>query len=183
MTESLQGRALGPSWRVATHTKDELVLEQTTSEWRRAGGSLVVSLGSLALGLAIGLATPEDARLIVWPVSALLLVVALLGLPASLRNVQRARLGVKLRFTRESVEGWPVSMSFTPRKRPTAEVAKVSVQVFEHPPLSLALLEVVLKDGTRLAGPEVAVPTGERHPLGPLSAAIEALISASSARR
>jgi uncharacterized protein (DUF58 family) len=183
MTESLQGRALGPLWRVTSHTSDELVLEQSGNEWRRAGGSLVVSFGSLGLGLALALATPMSARLIIWPVSALLFVVALLGLPASLRNVQRARHGVRLRFTREGVEGWPVSMTFTPRRSPASEVARVSVQVFEHPPLSLAILEVVLKDGTRLAGPEVAVPSGEKHPLGPLTAAIEGLISASFATK
>lgn len=183
MTESLQGRALGPSWRVATHTKDELVLEQSVNEWRRAGGSLVVSSGSLALGLALAFSTPESARLIIWPVSGLLLLVALIGLPASVRNVQRARNGVRLRFTREGVEGWPVSMTFAPRRCPSSEVARVWVQVFEHPPLSLALLEVVLKDGTRLAGPEVAVPTGEKHPLGPVASAIEGLISASSATK
>lgn len=181
MTESLQGRALGPNWRVTSHTKDELVLEQSTSEWRRAGGALVVCAGSLVLGLALALATPESARLISWPVSALLFLVALVALPASLRNLQRARKGVRLRFTPEWVEGWPVSMTFAPRRSAASQVARVSVQVFEHPPLSLAILEVVLKDGTRLAGPEVAVPSGEKHPLGPLIAAIEALISASFA--
>lgn len=181
MPERLQGRALGPEWLVSSHTGDELVLEQRTSHWRKAGGSLVVTFGSLSLAAALALATPESARLIIWPVSALLTIVAILGLPASLRNVQRARLGVRLRFTRESVEGWPVSLSLAPRRRPVADVDRVAVQVFEHPPLSLALLEVVLKDGTRLSGPEVAVPTGEKHPLEPLRAAIAALISADSA--
>jgi hypothetical protein len=181
MTDSLQGRTLGPHWRVTSHTNDELVLEQSANEWRRAGGSLVVSFGSLAVGLTLALATPESARLIIWPVSGLLLVVAALGLPASLRNLQRARRGVRLHFTRAWVEGWPVKLTLSARRVPVAEVARVSVQVFEHPPLSLAMLEVVLRDGTRLAGPEVAVPTGEKHPLLPLSAAIDALISASSA--
>ena len=183
MTDSLQGRALGPHWRVSSHTKDELVLEQSTNEWRRAGGSLVVSVGALAVGLTLALSTPESARLIFWPVSGLLLVVAALGLPASLRNLQRARGGVRLHFTRDWVEGWPVKMTLAPRRAPLAEVARGSVQVFEHPPLSLAMLEVLLKDGTRLAGPEVAVPAGEKHPLLPLSAAIDALISASSAAK
>lgn len=183
MTESLQGRALGPSWRVASHTQDELVLEQTTSEWRRAGGSLVVTLGCLALGLTLAFSTPESAQLIIWPVSGLLLLVAVLGLPASLRNLQRARNGVRLRFTRDSVEGWPVSMSFAARRAEVSEIARVAVQVFEHPPLSLAILEVELKDGTRLAGPEVAVPGGEKHPLLPVKAAIDGLISASSATK
>src|SRR4051812_45598392 len=121
MTESLQGQGFGPNWRVASHTKDELVLEQSTSEWRRAGGSLVVTFGSLFSGLALGLATPESARLITWPVSALLFLVAVFGLPASLRNLQRARKGVRLHFTREWVEGWPVSMTFTPRRSPASE--------------------------------------------------------------
>lgn len=182
MTERLQGRALGPEWRVSSHTGDELVLEQQgAGGWRKAGGSLVVSFGSLSLGLALALATPESARLIIWPVSALLGIVAMLGLPASLRNVQRARLGVRLRFTREWVEGWPVSLSFSPRRTPVADVARVSVQVFEHPPLSLAMLEIVLRDGTRLSGPEVAVQSGDKHPLEPLRAAIHALISPDSA--
>ncbi|MDP1825313.1 MAG: hypothetical protein Q8L48_18800 [Archangium sp.] len=184
MTERLEGRALGPDWRVARHSADELVLEQhRAGGWRRAGGSLVVSFGSLAVALALGLATPASARLIIWPISALLLVVALLGLPASLRNVQRARLGVRLRFTRDSVEGWPVAFSVAPRRSPAKEITRVSVQVFEHPPLSLALLEVVLRDGTRLAGPEVAVPAGDPHPLTSVAEAIRALISADSAAK
>ena len=101
-----EGLPLGPEWRVARHTADELVLEQRMSFWKKAVASLVVSGGTCALGLALGLATPQDARLIIWPVSALLLGVALLGLPASVRNLQRARLGVRLRFTTEFVEGW-----------------------------------------------------------------------------
>lgn len=182
MPERLAGRALGPDWRVASHTAEELVLEQhRAGGWRKAGGSLVVSLGALSAALALGLATPASARLIIWPVSALLLVVALLGLPASLRNVQRARLGVRLRFTRDSVEGWPVAFSVTPRRSPVTEITRVSVQVFAHPPLSLALLEVVLRDGTRLAGPEVAVPAGDKHPLRPVEEGIRALISADPA--
>ena len=183
MREVLQGRALGPDWRVTVHTEGELVLEQRAGGWRKAGGSLVVSMGALTLGLALAFSTPESAQLIIWPVSGLLLIVALLGLPASLRNLQRARLGVRLRFTREGVEGWPVAFSFAPRKSPAAEVECVRVQVFEHPPLSLALLEVLLRDGTRLSGPEVAVPTGEKHPLEPVTRAIDELISEDSATK
>lgn len=184
MPEALQGRALGPHWRVAVHSADELVLEQHQGGgWRRAGGSLVVSGGSLTLALALALATPESARLITWPVSALLALVAVLGLPASLRNLQRARLGVRLRFTRDAVEGWPVALSLTPRRSLATAVARVSVQVFEHPPLSLALLEVVLRDGTRLAGPEVAVHAGDQHPLQPVAEAARALLGADSAPR
>ncbi len=183
MREVLQGRSLGPDWRVSSHTNEELVLEQKAGGWRKAGGSLVVSLGSLTLGLALAFSTPPSAQLIVWPVSGLLLVVALLGLPASVRNLQRARLGVRLRFTRAEVEGWPVAFSFVPRKSPAHAVERVAVQVFEHPPLSLALLEVVLRDGTRLSGPEVAVPSGEKHPLEPVTRAIKELISADSATK
>ena len=181
MRERLQGRALGPDWSVASHSAEELVLEQRAGGWRKAGGSLVVCGGSLVLGFAMAFSTPQSARLIVWPVSALLLIVAVFGLRASLRNVQRARLGVRLRFTRDFVEGWPVAFSFFPRRVPAAQIASVSVQVFAHPPLSLALLEVILRDGTRLSGPEVAVPAGEPHPLTPVTEAIRALISADSA--
>lgn len=176
-----EGLPLGPEWRVARHTADEVVLEQRLPGWKKAVASLIVSGGALSLGLALALATPESARLIVWPVSALLLLVALLGLPATLRNLQRARLGVRLRFTRELVEGWPVGFSFAPRQCPVADVTRVAVQVFSHPPLSLALLEVTLRDGTRISGPEVAVSAGEPHPLDQVIAAIRPLISANSA--
>ena len=180
----LVGRALGPDWRVSVHTADELVLEQHSGGgWRRAGGSLVVALGSLGVALALALATPESARLITWPVSALFLIVSLVAFPASLRNLQRARLGVRLRFTRQLVEGWPVSFAFSPRSAPAAQIARVQVLVFEHPPLSLALLEVVLRDGTRLAGPELAYERPDEHPLGPVAAAIQSLISADSAKQ
>ncbi len=183
MRERLQGRALGPEWSVASHTDEELVLEQRSGGWRKAGGSLVVTSGSLISSLALAFSTPQSAHLIIWPVSALLLLVALLGLPASVRNVQRARLGVRLRFTKDFVEGWPVAFSFSPRRSPTAQIASVAVQVFAHPPLSLALLEVILRDGTRLSGPEVAVPVGEAHPLAPVTEAIRALISADSTKQ
>lgn len=178
-----EGSPLGPEWRVARHTKDELVLEQRAPGWKKVIASLVVSGGTGALGLALALATQESARLIVWPVSALLLVVALLGLPASLRNLQRARLGVRLRFTRELVEGWPIGFSFAPRRSPLTEVTRAAVQVFPHPPLSLALLEVTLRDGTRLSGPEVAVSAGQPHPLDQVLASIQALMSADSATK
>lgn len=176
-----EGLPLGPKWRVARHTPDELVLEQRLPGWKKAIASLVVSGGALLLGLALALETPQSARLIIWPVSALLVIVALLGLPATLRNLQRARLGVRLRFTRELVEGWPIGFSFAPRRSAVADVARVAVQVFSHPPLSLALLEVTLRDGTRLSGPEVATSAGEPHPLDQVIAAIRSFISADSA--
>lgn len=183
MSESLQGRELGPDWRVAVHTKDELLLEQRGGGGlRRVGGALVVSFGSLTLAAALALATPVDARLISWPVSALLLVVAALGLPAAVRNFQRARLGVRLRFTRDTVQGWPVAFAWRPRTAPLADVAQVSVKLFAHPPLKLAMLEVLLRDGTLLSGPEVAVQTGDAHPLDAVAAAASAMIGAHSAR-
>ena len=37
MRDGLQGRELGPDWRVATHTEGELVLEQRAGGWRKAG--------------------------------------------------------------------------------------------------------------------------------------------------
>ena len=181
MRERLTGRALGPDWRVSVHTGDELVLEQHRGNgWRRAGGSLVVAFGSLVLALALALATPQTARLITWPLSALLLVVCGVALPASLRNVQRARHGVRLAFTSQLVTGWPVSFAFFARSAATDQIARVQVLIFEHPPLSLALLEVVLRDGTRLAGPELAFEKPDEHPLGPVAEAIQALISADS---
>lgn len=178
-----EGLPLGPDWRVARHTRDELVLEQRRPGWKKAIASLVVSAGAFLLGLALALATPASAGLIIWPVSALLSLVALLGLPATLRNLQRARLGVRLRFTRDLVEGWPSGFfSFAPRRSPVADVASVAAPVFSHPPLSLALLEVTLRDGTRLSGPEVAVGAGEPHPLDQVVAAIGPfIISANSA--
>ncbi len=177
MPDSLAGRPLGPDWRVALHSPVELVLEQqATGAARRVGGALVVSLGSLAVALVLALATPAEARLITWPVSGLLLAVSGLGLLATLRHFQRARLGVRLRITRTEVTGWPATMAFRPRTVPVSEVAHLTVQVFPHPPLSLALLEVVLRDGTRLLGPEVAVATGEKHPLEPVEAAARHLL-------
>jgi hypothetical protein len=181
MPESLEGRALGPDWRVATHSTTELVLEQQNPGGaRRVGGAMVVSFGALIVALALAFATPEDARLITWPLSAVLLVVAALGVPAALRNFQRARLGVRLRISREGAEGWPVTLTFKPRRVGRAEIARVAVQVFPHPPLSLAIFEVVLTDGSRLTGPEVAVATGERHPLGQIEAAARHLLASES---
>lgn len=183
MPESLQGRSLGPEWRVATHTADELVLEQHGAPGlRRVGGALVVVLGTGALAVALAVATPAEARLIGWPVAALLLAVSVLGLTAAVRNLQRARLGVRLRVTAREVEGWPVAFAWRPRRVPVAEVAQVSVKVYAHPPLKLAMLELILKDGTLLSGPEVAVQTGDSHPLDPVAAAASVLIGAHSAR-
>ncbi len=178
-----EGTPLGPEWSVARHTPDELVLEQRAPGWKKVVGSLVVSLGTFAAGLALALATQESARLIIWPLSALLLLVSVLGLPASLRNLQRARLGVRLRFTRELVEGWPLGFAFSPRRSPLSEVTRATVQVFPHPPLSLALLEVTLRDGTRLSGPEVAVSAGQPHPLDQVLDEIRGFMSANSATK
>jgi hypothetical protein len=178
MAESLSGRALGPEWKVASHTPGELVLEHLgTGGLRKMGGALVVSLGSLAIALGLLGVTPDDARLISWPIAGLLIVISVLGFPAALRNLQRARLGLRLRFTKEGVEGWPLALaSFGPKRHPKAAVKSVTVQAYPHPPLTLVLLEVVLVDGTRLSGPELAVTTGAAHPLEPVAAAARALV-------
>ncbi|HEY1087180.1 MAG TPA: hypothetical protein VGE37_05770 [Archangium sp.] len=178
MAESLTGRALGPEWKVASHTSEELVLEHLAPGGiRKVGGALTVSVGSLAIALSLFFATPEDARLITWPVAALLVIVSALGFPAAVRNLQRARLGLRLRFSRDGVEGWPLKLaSFGPSRHPKADVKSVTVQSFQHPPLTLVMLEVVLNDGTRLTGPELAVETGAKHPLDPVAAAARAFL-------
>lgn len=183
MTELRPGQALGPEWRVTTSTTEELLLTREAPGWRKVGGALVVSLGTSSLGLALAFATEPDARMITWPVSGLLFLVALVGLLATARNFQRARIGVRLRFTRDAVEGWPVSFALGPRRRPAADIARITVQLFPHPPLSLALLEVVLRDGSRLSGPELAFPRGEAHPLEQVAQAAAQLTGAEFATR
>ena len=71
--------------------------------------------------------------------------------------------------------GWPVALALGPQRRPAEEIKQVSVRLFAHPPLSLAMLEVELRDGTRLAGPELAFPRGEAHPLDRVGRAAAAL--------
>lgn len=174
---SLAGRALGPEWRVLAHDAEQLVLERhATGEGRRAAGTLVVALASLAMGLALALATPEALRLVTWPVSGLLLLVAGLGVPAALRRLQRARRGVRLAIDGAGAVGWPVSFALAPRRLRASEVAEVAVRRFAHPPLTLVLLEVVARDGARLEGPELAVPEGAPHPLDDVAAAARRLI-------
>jgi hypothetical protein len=179
--ESLVGQSFGPQWKVIAHTADALVLSQQRPYLRRFVGTVVVTLSAGWGALVVAAQSPLDARVLAWSVSLLLGVVAALGLPATIRTAQHVLHGVQLQFTRETVKGWPVAaFALVPRTANASEVEKLSIHVFEHPPLSLALFEVVLRDGTTFMGPEMAVPQGEKHTLDLLYAAALKLIGSRS---
>jgi hypothetical protein len=178
------GLALGPEWRVEAYAPGErLLLRKDTAQDRvRARSAFVVALGALATAAALVGATPPGLGLVTWPVAVLLLVVAVLAVPAAVRSARRARLGVTLEATPDAVTGWPVprgalhDVRAKPLRRPAAEVKDVEVLVSPHPPLRLSMLEVRLADGTRLAGPEVATPEGAVPPLEAVANALRALL-------
>lgn len=184
------GQALGPEWRVQAFTPGErLVLRKdTTSDRSRARSTGIIALGSLACAVALAAATPEGLGLVTWPVTGLLVVVTLMAVPAAVRSARRAWLGVALDATRDGVTAWPVprgalhELRARPRRCATSDVAAVEVRTAPHPPLVLSMLEVRLKDGTLLAGPEVAVAEGAAPPLDATADALRALLQPGEAR-
>lgn len=177
------GQALGPEWRVEAYTPGErLVLRKDTAGDRaRARSTTIVALGAFACAVALAAATPEGLGLVTWPVAGLLVVVAALAVPAAVRSVRRAWLGVALEATRDGVTGWPVprgalhDVRARPRRCAAAEVVAVEVRTAPHPPLVLSMLELRLADGQRLAGPEVAVPEDAAPPLEATAQALRRL--------
>jgi hypothetical protein len=85
--------------------------------------------------------------------------------------------------TRDGVTAWPVprgvlhDLRAGPRRCPAAEVAGVEIRTAPHPPLLLSMLELRLVDGTRLAGPEVAVPETAAPPLDAAADALRQLVA------
>lgn len=179
------GQSLGPEWRVEAFTPGQRLLlrKDSTGDATRARSAAVLALGALAASAALAGATPPGMALVTWPVAFLLLVAALLAVPAAVRSARRARLGVTLDASPDAVTGWPVptgalhDLKARPRRCPAALVHEVKVHTSAHPPLVLSMLEVHLTDGTRLAGPEVATPEGAAPPLDAAADALRALLA------
>lgn len=184
------GQALGPEWRVEVFVPGErLVLRKdTASDRARARSTTIIALGSLACAVALGAATPEGLGLVTWPVVGLLVVVTAMAVPAAVRSARRAWLGVALEATRDGVTAWPVprgvlhDLRAGPRRCPTADVVEIEVRTAPHPPLVLSMLELRLADGTRLAGPEVAVPEAAAPPLDATANALRQLLTPGKGR-
>jgi hypothetical protein len=178
------GQPLGPEWTVEAFAPGERVVlrKDTSGDWGRARSAAIVGLGSLATAVALAAATPEGLALVTWPVAGLLAVVALMALPAAVRSGRRGRLGVTLEATREGVAGWPVpkgalhDVRAGPRRASAADVSAVTVRQAPHPPLVLWMLELTLRDGVTLAGPEVATPEGQPSPLEPAADALRRVL-------
>lgn len=178
------GQALGPEWRVEAWAPGErLTLRRLPGpDAARARGAAVMGAGSLVAAAALAGATPDGFALVTWPVAVLLVGVAVLSVPATLRSARRARLGVTLAASRAEVSGWPVPQGLlhelraSPGAWPASSVEAVEVRTAEHPPLVLSMLEVRLRDGTRVGGPEVSVPVGAAPPLDEVARALRALL-------
>ena len=178
------GLALGPDWTVDAYAPGaRLVLKKDAAGDRaRARGAATVGVGALVTAAALVSATPSGLALVTWPVAALLGVVAVLAVPAAVRSVRRARSGVTLEATTAGVAGWPVAVGAlhdlraARRQVAAADVAEVSVRQAAHPPLTLWMLEVRLRDGSALAGPEVATPDGAPPPLDAAADALREIL-------
>lgn len=181
---SLAGKELGPEWRVAAHVPGErLVLEKDpAAAMKRARGATVVSVGSLAVALALVAMTPESLALVSWPVAALFFIVAALGVPTTVKALRQRFQGVRLEVKAKAVTGWPVATGVVDDVRAraitlsAADVEAVSLKLASHPPLTLAMLEVISRDGRRLLGPEVATEAGAPSPLVPVAETLAALM-------
>jgi len=125
---------------------------------------------------------------VTWPVAGLLLLVTALAVPAAVRSARRAWLGVTVEATRDGVTAWPVPRGILhdlragPRRCPAADVVGVEIRTTSHPPLVLSMLELRLVDGTRLAGPEVAVPETAAPPLDAAADALRQLVASPRGR-
>lgn len=166
------------AWTVAGWETGAITLERTTSSTRQAMARALIALACIAAAFACVTGTPASLALVVWPVAGLLLVVAALAIPAAARDAVLAVRGVRLVVTRDEVRGTLVPRGLfhdvraeTVSARPE-EVAEVAVRRAAHPPLELTTIEVVLVDGRRLLGPEVAVPAGASSPLDPVARAM-----------
>jgi hypothetical protein len=180
----LANPALGPEWRVTRWEQAGIVVEKISSELRRAFARVLVALGALAAALFL-LTLTRDERLVLvtWPVAILLLLVSALAVPAIIRNLFQARRGVRLSFTRAEVRGPLVprglfyDLQGLDAVCAPAEVTEVLLRRVPHPPLILSLFEVVLADGRRLQGPEVAHAPGAVDPLEALALAAGEVLS------
>jgi len=176
--------ALGPEWRVTRWEQTAIVVEKISSELRRAFARALVALGALAAALFL-LTLTRDERLVLvtWPVAMLLLVVSALAVPAIIRNLFQARRGVRLSFTPAEARGplVPLGLFYDLKGLDVvcapAEVTEVLLRRVSHPPLILSLFEVVLADGRRLQGPEVAHAPGAADPLEALALAAGEVLS------
>jgi hypothetical protein len=179
----LAGRTLGPRWFVARHDGEALVLQKHTSgEWRRAVASVLVGVGCVAGATGLFVITPDALALVFWPLAVGLVVVGALAALGAVRAALHALRGVTLEFAARTVRGRlvPRGLGFElgPAHSFSAEqVEAVLLHRVSHPPLTLSLLEVALRSGRRLQGPEVAFPPSEADPLEPVARAAAALLS------
>jgi hypothetical protein len=170
-------RSVGPRWRITRDEAATLELTRlTSSEWRRSVGALLVGLGCWAGAAGLFAVTPDTLVLVFWPLAIGLLGVGVLAFVGALRSVLQATRGMSLVFSADGVRGVPLPRGLGLElgamvTAPKAEVAKVRLHRAAHPPLTLSLLEVELRDGRRLQGPEVAWPASERDPLEPVARA------------
>jgi hypothetical protein len=164
-------RSVGPRWRITRDDGATLELTRLTStEWRRAVGSLLVALGCEAGAAGLFAVTPDTLALVFWPLAVGLVLVGGLALVGALRSVLHATHGMTLVFSAEGVRGVPLPRGLglelgAPVSVAKGEVVKLRLHRAPHPPLTLSLLEVELRDGRRLQGPEVAWPASESDPL------------------
>lgn len=139
-------------------------------------------MGSLVAAVALALATPPGLEIATWPVAVLLGVVALLAATSTFRSARLASHGQRLEVTPAAATGTLVQRGLWHglfNLWATVEVnlvESVEVQRVAHTGLTLSLLEVRLKDGRALAGPEVAWAPGSADPLEPVAAAMAAII-------
>ncbi len=164
-------RSVGPRWRITRDDGATLELTRSTStEWRRAVASALVGLGCEAGAAGLFVVTPDTLTLVFWPLAAGLVLVGVLAFLGAVRSVRHAAYGLTLVFEARGVRGVPLPRGLglelgSTVTASTGEVARLRLHRAPHPPLTLSLLEVELRDGRRLQGPEVAWPASEADPL------------------
>lgn len=129
---------------------------------------VVTSGGALVTAIALGAASSQfvGAELVLWPMSAGLGLVAVLGVLASMRAWRRLRSGVFLDAVKasRSVTGFPRANGLADDSRPITatfeQVEAIELTTYAGGQASVALT-VLLRSGERLEGPALSSTTSD----------------------
>ena len=180
-----QGQLFPGGWSVVG-VSPRLVLEQRVPpELLRR---MVVPLGPLLLGAFIFAASFDShfgIKLAAWPVAAMLVAIALLGVLNLIRSVRRQREGVRLVVDEAHVSGYPEARSalgdyfVRQEQHPRSNATAATLTVYRDPKRGTAArakIRIELVGGKALVGPEASGEDAQwpavRDALLPAAAAI-----------